>query len=142
MNSLNDFELAKLLGRIKESRHHRLWQGEMKQGKYPTFSFKDGAEVRQLNVARFLYERANGPIGRATIGRTCKEFRCVAPACHQLRQATLNARGRSRRIKEMRKQRAELVRKLAADNYLQKEIADSLGLSYSMVSRVINHTRG
>lgn len=142
MNSPSEFDIAKLLGRIKESRHHLLWQGEMKQGKYPNFSFKDGAEVKQINVARFLYEREHGPIGRLTIRRTCKEFRCVAPNCHQLRQSTLNARGRTRRIKEMRKQRAELVRKLAAEDYLQKEIADSLGLSYSMVSRVINRTRG
>ncbi len=117
---------------------HLIWDGFLLQGRYPTYCYRDELGVaRTLRVVRFNYEARYGGLGRRKLLPGCHHLRCVSAEHHQLPTTTRQLKSRTRRMKNILHQRADLIRQLSEQGFNNKEIADSLGMANSTVARLI-----
>ena len=113
------------------------WQSTINRGGYGKFYYKQRQDVAH----RASYELFVGPTNGRWVLHKCDNRRCVNPdhlflGNAQENIADMDAKGRRGSTTTTTLEFAEKVRSLLAERYSQQYVADLLGVSQSLVSRI------
>jgi hypothetical protein len=131
-------ETKRFLDKVKvmETGCHE-WQAGLASGGYGKFQ-NDG---KTITAHRFSYSKFVGEIGDKHVLHKCDNRKCVNPdhlflgTCAE-NIADMDAKGRRGSTATTTLEFAEKVKSMLADRYSQQYVADTLGVSQALVSRI------
>lgn len=130
--------ISRFLAKVKqvESGCHE-WQASFNRGGYGKFQ-NDG---KTTTAHRFAYRAFVGDLGRKHVLHKCDNRKCVNPehlflgTCAD-NVADMDAKNRRGSNSKTTVEMANQIREMLADRYSQQSIADKMGVSQALVSRI------